>query len=170
MNSPSQNLATGLLLSLLLLGCGSEPATDATAAPVGAPGGMEDVTAEEREIRRLSDQWTASARAADAAGLANLYAPDATMLEPGMEPIRGRSAILEFYQEMVRGENRQVDSSAERVEVARSGDLAYEYGSYTFAADTPQGRMDDRGRYVAIWKKIDGQWLMDLEITQSTSP
>jgi ketosteroid isomerase-like protein len=52
------------------------------------------------------------------------------------------------------------------VEVARSGDLAYEYGTYDFATKDKKGEItDEKGKYVVVWKKqADGSWKVAADI------
>jgi len=42
--------------------------------------------------------------------------------------------------------------------MARSGDLAYETGVNRIVIRTPNGDMLDMGKYLIVWKKINGQW------------
>ena len=42
--------------------------------------------------------------------------------------------------------------------VAQSGDLAYETGVNRMMFTTPQGDVLDVGKYLAVWKKVDGVW------------
>src|SRR5580693_6392170 len=55
------------------------------------------------------------------------------------------------------------------VEVARSGDLAYENGTYDFVTTGKDGKTsDEKGKYLVIWKKqADGAWkvVVDMDNT-----
>ena len=42
------------------------------------------------------------------------------------------------------------------VHVAAAGDLAYERGSWTAGEDT--------GEFVCIWKKVDGEWKVVVDV------
>jgi len=46
------------------------------------------------------------------------------------------------------------------LEVARSGDIAYETGAYDFITTDKKGKSTDtKGKYVVVWKKqSDGSW------------
>jgi len=35
---------------------------------------------------------------------------------------------------------------------------------------TPRGRIEDKGTYVMIWKKIDGEWKVIVDISNSGKP
>jgi ketosteroid isomerase-like protein len=55
------------------------------------------------------------------------------------------------------------------VQVAKSGDIAYEYGTYDFAVSNPSGEISDqKGKYVVIWKKpADGTWKAAVDINNT---
>ena len=59
-----------------------------------------------------------------------------------------------------------------RVEVARSGDLAYSTGAYTNGYTDPQGRaVVHSGSYVTVWRKdAGGQWRVAFDATASGPP
>jgi len=59
-----------------------------------------------------------------------------------------------------------------RVEVARSGDLAYIMGAYTLAMKDSQGNpVNDHGKFVEVWKKqADGKWKVEADIFNSDLP
>lgn len=44
------------------------------------------------------------------------------------------------------------------IEVAASGDLAYERGGWTFDPDGPGEAAEEHGEYVTVWKKMGGGW------------
>jgi len=64
------------------------------------------------------------------------------------------------------------DWAPTRVEVARSGELAYSSGAYTNGYSDPQGRaVLDRGSYVTVWRKdAGGQWRVVFDTFASALP
>ncbi len=48
--------------------------------------------------------------------------------------------------------------------------MAYDYGWYTFAFDTDNGRVTDKGKYVVVWKKIGGTWKIKADIFNTNLP
>ncbi|MGH7983124.1 MAG: YybH family protein, partial [Candidatus Udaeobacter sp.] len=59
-----------------------------------------------------------------------------------------------------------------KVEVARSGDLAYTTGTYELTMNDASGKpINDRGKYVEVWKKqADGKWKVVADIWNSDLP
>jgi len=59
-----------------------------------------------------------------------------------------------------------------KVEVARSGELAYSTGSYTTGYTDPQGKaVEDRGSYLTVWRKdAGGKWRVVFDTFASALP
>src|SRR6056297_1516893 len=61
-------------------------------------------------------------------------------------------------------------------EVKASGDLATEYGKYTLTFSpnetSPIPAMEDKGNYMVLWEKIDGDWkvVWDAPVTELPLP
>ncbi len=52
-------------------------------------------------------------------------------------------------------------SKIERLVVAKSGDIAYEYGTGTLNWDTPEKHIQFNNAHLRTWKKVNGQWKID---------
>jgi len=62
--------------------------------------------------------------------------------------------------------NRRNDvfkTTVERIEVAQSGDLAYQYSSFSLAYDDDRGHTQASGALVRIWKKDAGVWKIAVQ-------
>lgn len=129
-----------------------------------------DRAAEEARIRELDRQALRAAQAKDAATFANLYSADAIHFPANMPVARGREAIRRAWAEGLAMPGLAIQWDPTRIEVAESGDLAYVMGTYRMGGDMPGGRLDDRGNYIVIWKKIDGQWRAVADIGASEVP
>jgi hypothetical protein len=64
------------------------------------------------------------------------------------------------------------DWQSTKVEVARSSDLAYLYGTYEVSYDEAPGkRTTDRGKIVEVWRKqADGSWKCIVDTWNSDLP
>jgi ketosteroid isomerase-like protein len=73
--------------------------------------------------------------------------------------IRGKKEIMEYYDRQDLQKIRLM-WEPEFVEVARCGDLAYTYGSYTYSSKDSTGHeMISTGIFHTVWKKQeDGSW------------
>jgi ketosteroid isomerase-like protein len=73
---------------------------------------------------------------------------------------------------MMQDPNFTLSFAADKVQVARSGDLAYETGSYTLTMSDPEGKpTTQKGHYVDIWKKDpSGGWKVAVDAPVSDPP
>jgi ketosteroid isomerase-like protein len=62
--------------------------------------------------------------------------------------------------------------AANKVGVARSGELGYTSGTYDFSMKDASGKIiSDKGKYVTVWKKqADGTWKVLLDTYNSDLP
>ena len=133
-------------------------------------GSTVDLSTEEEEIRRLDRQWQAAVDARDVAAAAAFFAPDAVLMPANGPMIVGREGIEAWFSEWLLVPEISNTFEPDMIEVAASGDLAYDRGIYRFVMDTPEGRTEDVGKYVVVWKKIDGEWRAALDIGNSDLP
>ena len=109
---------------------------------------------------------------ADVKAAAALYDPDATVMPPGMPPVRGRLEIQAFWQKMMLTAIRKV--TLEPADLQMRSDIAYETGSYTLDLTLPDGSpATDAGKYIVLMKRQDdGSWKMtrDMWSSNGTGP
>lgn len=129
-----------------------------------------DLQAEVAAIRELDRRWLAAEVAKDAATASSFFALEAIEMPPNTPPVVGRDAIRKWFEGWLNAPGTSVTFSPVTIEVARSGDIAYERGVYAFVSDGPRGRTEDPGKYLTIWKKIDGQWKVIIDTANSNNP
>jgi uncharacterized protein (TIGR02246 family) len=100
----------------------------------------------------------------DAAAIGNLYTLDAQALPPGSDAVTGREAIQKMWAGvLVSGIAGAVLTT---VEIETMGDLAAEVGTYVLSLK--DGKAADHGKYVVVWKKVNGQWKLHRDIWNSS--
>lgn len=112
-------------------------------------------------IQRLNDQWTAAFNKGDAAAVAAIYAADAYVLPPGGDMVKGRAAIEAFWK---KAATQVGDAKLVTIDVLPLGRrAAREIGTVTLEtkAQPPQQVV---GKYVVVWRKIGGKWLLATDI------
>ena len=74
--------------------------------------------------------------------------------------VKGKDAIKMAWKPMLETPGPGLTFGTTYVEVARSGDLAYEYGTYDLKTEAKKGKVaDEKGKYVVVWKKqANGSW------------
>ena len=64
----------------------------------------------------------------------------------------------------------EFDSTTSRIEIAASGDLAYEYGVNRVVLPWQGVDLLVMGKYIVIWRKFDGTWLISaISITDDAA-
>jgi uncharacterized protein (TIGR02246 family) len=144
----------GLLTILTLVGCAPTPDTRA---------------ADEAAIRAAVQEWAEAARAKDADKFASFYVNDAVLMLGGAPDVVGKPSIRETIGKMMQDPNFALTFATANVVVARSGDIAYETGSYELTtSDANQQPARERGRYVVVWRKeSDGTWKAAIDAPNS---
>jgi len=124
---------------------------------------------EEQAIRSISMKWLELQKSRDEAGIAALFADDGVEYNMNQEPSVGPAAILRMLiQNQKENPKRVVNWTTDRVEIAASGDLAVEYGSYTFTGLGLRGTETDQGKFVTVYRKVNGTWKVAADIGNST--
>lgn len=100
----------------------------------------------------------------DADALAALYTTDAVFLPPNEPAVFGRDAIRATHQEVFASGDFKIDIEA--LETVVDGQLAYVAGRYRMWTD--DGALVDRGKYIEIWRAVDGEWLIHRDIYNSS--
>lgn len=87
------------------------------------------------------------------------YADDNAVLLRGDKLIEGKQAIQSHFKQL-HGKNIQLSWSPNFVEVAKSGDLAYTYGNYSYTVIDSTGiKTESEGIFHTVWKRqSNGQW------------
>jgi len=147
-----------LAVLLLTTACKQPPPADTPAA-------------DEQTIRDLDAKWEKTAGARDLDGTLSFYSRNAVVL-PGNAPIViGKDAIRALWVSLL-SPDISLSWQATKVDVARSGELAYLIGTYTLTAKDAQGKpATDHGKLVEIFKKKgDGPWKVAVDMYNSDLP
>jgi uncharacterized protein (TIGR02246 family) len=129
--------------------------------------------ADVKAIRSVETQWNQDFASKDPDKLVAHYATNAVLMGPGMTASSGRDAIRTAITQMVSDPALALQFRASKVDVAKSGDLAYAQGSYTMTMTNPRTKkaMNDHGSYVTVYRKqADGSWKAVSDIATSEVP
>jgi uncharacterized protein (TIGR02246 family) len=154
-----------LAVAVLLVGCTQQPATPAEPPDTRA----QDETA----IRAAVKEWSAAAAAKDPAKFASFYTDDGMVLLEGAPLISGKTAIVDTLTPMMKSDpNFGLTFETAKVEVARSGDIAYETGTYEITTSDAKTKkaVPVKGKYVVVWKKVGGAWKAAVDAPVSGAP
>jgi uncharacterized protein (TIGR02246 family) len=153
-----------LIGALLLAACANQ-----APAPAQLP---DNRAADEAALRAALKQWAAAAQAKDAAKFASFYTDDGLLLMEGAPDQRGMAALKEGAAGMMSDPHFNLVFAADEVVVARSGDVAYDVGSYALTMSGPDGNpLTQKGQYVDVWRKnAIGEWKVAVDAPVSGPP
>lgn len=115
---------------------------------------------------QLKHSWEVSFNRGDAAAVAALYAPDAQLVMSGAAPVRGVANIQRAIADMISsGVKVRIDAEQN----IGAGDIAYVYGKYVVQRGEG-GPETERGSYVEVWRRRDGEWKIDLDLNAVGAP
>ncbi|PYX34605.1 MAG: DUF4440 domain-containing protein [Acidobacteria bacterium] len=121
---------------------------------------------DEQAIRKLDKDWSAAAQSKDVAKTISFYADDASALPFNAPIASGKDQIRELWTHLTSMPGFSLTFGPTKIEVAKSGDLAYDVGTFELKANDAQGNVTTQiGKYVVVWKKqSDKQWKAILDM------
>lgn len=152
-----------LVVVLILVGCAQVPPTEPP----------DTRAADEAAIRAAAKDWSASAQAKDPVKFASFYTEDAILKLEDAPDFTGKAAISEAITGMMQDPNFALSFETTKVEVARSGDIAYELGTYTITTSDPRTKkpVTEKGSGLVVWKKqANGMWKVAVDVPVSDPP
>ena len=112
-----------------------------------------------------ADAWLGAFNSGDLDGLGLMYAEDAEILPPDQPIVSGHEAIGAFWKTFNPGEVRIEVSS---VNAERLGQYWFREGMY--AAKYPEEGQPRVGKFIELWKKVDGNWLLYRHMWSPNAP
>ncbi|MGZ3338375.1 MAG: YybH family protein [Reyranella sp.] len=102
----------------------------------------------------------------DAPALAALYTRDGEIMPPNSGVVKGARKLQALFKSFWDAGDTVI--KLDTVEAKGFGDTAYEVGKYTLSGDS--GKVNDRGKYIVIWRKVGGQWKLYRDIFNTSVP
>mgnify|MGYP003487777841 len=133
---------------------------------VAIAAGCAEVPVPEPFPQEVADAWVGHYTAHDAPGIAARYTEDAQLLPPDEEIISGRAAIREFFARTNPPGSAAIEIAT--VETHVFGDYAHRQGSFLLKG--PDGGTVRAGKFLELWKKVDGQWLIHRDMWSANAP
>jgi uncharacterized protein (TIGR02246 family) len=117
----------------------------------------------EKAVEAGAAAWMEAFNAKDIDAMAAYYAEDAVLLPPNAPAVFGRDAVLASVKEMFAS---GLGVELEDLEIKVENDLGYKAGRYRVISE--DGSLMDRGKYIEIWTKEDGRWVLHRDIWNSS--
>ena len=117
--------------------------------------------AQKAAIEAVNARWTELFNKGDFAGVASLYAEDATAFPPGSGMVKGRAAIEAMWKGMA---DQVGDPKLTIIDVKRLGCCAArEIGTFSLKTKGPAPK-EVTGKYVVVWEKVGKNWKLATDI------
>lgn len=131
----------------------------------------QSLTKAEAAVRQADQDWLRVFAAKDLEKSVAFMTDDGSMLSPNNPIATGHEAVSKVFAGFFQIPDLKISWTPAKVEVARSGELAYTTGAYQMTFKDPTGKTaEDHGKYVTIWKKQKGQWKVAYDIFNSDLP
>jgi uncharacterized protein (TIGR02246 family) len=115
------------------------------------------------EIDAANQKFASAYGKGDAAAIARLYTPHATVFPPGGDMVTGHDGIQKFWAGAI--ESGLKITGLQTISVEQYGNAAREIGRFTAEAPNAQKQMTKfDGKYVVVWKRLNGAWMLDSDI------
>ncbi|WP_428740521.1 YybH family protein [Tenacibaculum sp.] len=158
----SIKLTLTLFLVLFITSCNNKPAKD-TESTNDKP--AFDLNTAKTEIEAANKAYSDFFAAKDSVGLANLYSEEGKFMMNGAPAIIGRPSIQSTFYGFMNSDFTNLDLTT--IDVWGVKNLVTEEGTYTLYSGD---KVADEGKYLVLWVKENGKWLLHRDIFNSDMP
>ena len=148
----------------------SETVPISQSSPSGSPSeetsGNQPV---EQLLRDLDTKWAKAAATKDVEQTIAFYSDDAVVFPPNATSAATKEAIRNGWKEMFASSGFVISWQPTRVQVGKSGGMAWVSGTYELTMNDANGKpSNDRGKYLEVWEKqTDGNWKCTADMWNS---
>ena len=122
----------------------------------------------ERDLRARDRALVMAFLENDAAAIRDLYAPNAIVMPPNAPIVEGHAHVAPWARSISAV---LVKFSASPMVVQVEGDLAWIAGRYAMTTKAAGGgSSEDQGKYLEVWRRIDGKWRVVADMFNSDRP
>ena len=107
--------------------------------------------------RRFESKW----KAKDPVGISNEYTTDGVFMKPGVKPRIGKASIADEFANSIKGVE-WVEFFQDELEFY--GDLTVAFQRCHMKGHLVNSKEIFEGSYIILWKKVDGNWLIQYDM------
>jgi len=133
---------------------------------------METRSADEAAIREASAAWSKAAGNKELERCLSFYTDNAYVLPFNAPIANGKDQIRHVWSVLMSNPAYSLSFEPTMIEVARSGELGYEMGTFDLTLANEAGEPNAmRGKYIVVWKKqATGMWKAAADIFNTDYP
>ena len=121
--------------------------------------------AQEQALAGTTEAWEKAFNSGDFAAIARMMTSDACLLPPNGEKVCGAAAIEGFWK---AASPTGAKMELREDEAETSGSLGFKTGTWRMLS--AEGAELDHGKYVEVWKRVDGAWRLHRDTWNSSRP
>lgn len=132
-----------------------------------------DAAAEASKLAQRDADWSsASFEGKDIEKIVSYWSDDAHVLQPGLPPIEGKTAIRAFVTASLKIPGFKIHWVSEKPVLSPDAKMAYMLGNVETTAPGANGTLrSTHGRGVTVWRRDgDGVWRCVVDITNDAPP
>jgi ketosteroid isomerase-like protein len=130
----------------------------------------DDMDTHATVLVKLDDAWSKAAGTKDLNAVASYYAPDALVYPPNDVLATGKDAAQKVWASYFATPGFAISWKTVHASVSRSGEMGYTSGTYEDSYTRTDGKtVNEKGKYVCVWEKKNGQWKAVQDIWNSDS-
>ncbi len=153
----------GVLCAAALAGCSPAATTPATPPDTRA--------ADEAAILKMDEAWNQAAATEKVDGWMKYYTDDVVVQPPNEPRAVGAAAARKGIEALFALPEVKISWKAEKVIVARSGEMGYLYGDYELSFKDKGKTITEKGKMVEIMhKQPDGSWKCGFDMWSPNAP
>lgn len=118
------------------------------------------------EIQKENDKFRSAFLSSNMDAISDKYTDEAILMPPNSEPVLGPEAIRAVWNAT---QGMGVSDLVFKTDIAEMyGNVAIEQGKYKLFAG--ENVIIDQGKYIVIWEKHNGKWLIKKDIWNTSNP
>jgi len=131
------------------------------------------MSVESNAIRNIIEQWANAVKSKDVSQIVNFFSQDGVSMSDDIPISVGQKAIMTQTKNWFSDTTIMFDTystTVDTVEISVSGEIAFNRGTDRYIKKTPNGPVEVIGKWINIWKKVDGRWQCVVEMWNSDKP
>jgi uncharacterized protein (TIGR02246 family) len=161
------NLVCCVAVFIALASCDGITNTNASSETEKTETAKNDMNIVKAEIQAIENKWADALNEKDINSLMALYADDATNMQDGAPTLRGKAAIRSQQEKEFAAPPRYASISFQTQDIYGTPDEVTEVG--TSSEKDASGKETATGKYMVVFKKIDGSYKCVREIYNKDS-
>jgi uncharacterized protein (TIGR02246 family) len=134
---------------------------------LGEVSGLEPQAEDPRKaIEQANADFAAAYAKGDPKAVAAMYTENARLLPPNARLVEGRNPIEQFWKGVMDAGIKAIELHT--VEVESFGNTIVEQGTATLYGSDQA--VVDKGKYLVVWKRVDGKWKLHRDCWNSSEP